>query len=54
MALIRCLPGYSGFHPPHPGQDEDILSDANVKNGFVLGHPVSVSLSNSALRLFSY
>lgn len=33
--------GYPGFHPPRPGQDEDILSETNVKNGFVLQHHVS-------------
>ncbi|KAF5386158.1 hypothetical protein D9615_002361 [Tricholomella constricta] len=33
--------GYLGFHPPRVGQDEDLLSEANVKNGFVLGHQVS-------------
>ncbi|TFK44503.1 hypothetical protein BDQ12DRAFT_21589 [Crucibulum laeve] len=33
--------GYAGFHPPRPGQDEDVLSESNVKNGFILGHSVS-------------
>ncbi|KAF9219563.1 hypothetical protein BS17DRAFT_760662 [Gyrodon lividus] len=28
--------GYPGFHPPHPGQDEDVLSESNVKTGFLL------------------
>lgn len=28
--------GYPGFHPPYPGQDEDVLSDSNVKSGFTL------------------
>ncbi|TRM70308.1 hypothetical protein BD626DRAFT_448794 [Schizophyllum amplum] len=26
--------GYTGFYPPKPGQDEDQLSEANVKKGF--------------------
>ncbi|GLB37302.1 putative transcription mediator complex subunit Med12 [Lyophyllum shimeji] len=33
--------GYLGFYPPRAGQDEDLLSEANVKNGFVLGKPVA-------------
>ncbi|KAH7905552.1 hypothetical protein BJ138DRAFT_1072652 [Hygrophoropsis aurantiaca] len=32
--------GYPGFYPPRPGQDEDILSETHVKNGFVLGQSV--------------
>lgn len=35
--------GYPGFHPPRPGQDEDVLTDANVKQGFQLGQQVIVS-----------
>ncbi|KAF8875798.1 hypothetical protein CPB84DRAFT_1853156 [Gymnopilus junonius] len=34
--------GYIGFHPPRPGQDEDGLSESNIKNGFILPHPVPV------------
>ncbi|KAK0461037.1 uncharacterized protein EV420DRAFT_1529889, partial [Desarmillaria tabescens] len=34
--------GYPGFYPPHSGQEEDILSDSNIKNGFVL--PPSVQM----------
>ncbi|CAA7259196.1 unnamed protein product [Cyclocybe aegerita] len=34
--------GYPGFHPPRPGQDEDVLSETNIKNGFILSQPVSV------------
>lgn len=40
VALIPL--GYVGFHPPRPGQDEDTLSESNVKNGFILGQPVAV------------
>ncbi|KLO13572.1 hypothetical protein SCHPADRAFT_873833 [Schizopora paradoxa] len=25
--------GYQGFHPPRPGHDEDVLTEANVKTG---------------------
>lgn len=39
--------GYAGFHPPRPGQDEDVLSAANVKHGFILAHPVLVSIDVS-------
>ncbi|KIK68882.1 hypothetical protein GYMLUDRAFT_67582 [Collybiopsis luxurians FD-317 M1] len=28
--------GYPNFHPPRPGQDEDILSETNVKEGLTL------------------
>lgn len=35
--------GYVGFHPPRPGQDEDTLSESNVKSGFILPQPVPVS-----------
>ncbi|KAJ7350313.1 hypothetical protein DFH08DRAFT_106631 [Mycena albidolilacea] len=28
--------GYTGFHPPRPGQDEDVLTADNVRNGFML------------------
>ncbi|KAF8876501.1 hypothetical protein BD779DRAFT_1560397 [Infundibulicybe gibba] len=33
--------GYMGFYPPQPGQDEDILSAKNMREGFVLGEQVS-------------
>lgn len=32
--------GYPGFHPPRPGQDEDVLSDKHIKEGFMLPLPV--------------
>ena len=28
--------GYHGFQPPRPGQEEDILSESNVKNGVAI------------------
>ncbi|KAJ6558511.1 hypothetical protein DFH09DRAFT_1486615, partial [Mycena vulgaris] len=28
--------GYTAFHPPRPGQDEDVLTTENVRNGFTL------------------
>ncbi|KAF5322492.1 hypothetical protein D9619_001365 [Psilocybe cf. subviscida] len=34
--------GYVGYHPPKPGQEEDALSENNVKNGYHLAQPVSV------------
>ncbi|KAG9310600.1 hypothetical protein JVU11DRAFT_9164 [Chiua virens] len=36
-------PGYVGFHPPYLGQEEDILSDTNIKSGFVLSPYVQTS-----------
>ncbi|KAG1727617.1 hypothetical protein EDB19DRAFT_1897524 [Suillus lakei] len=33
--------GYPGFHPPRLGQDEDVLSDKHIKDGFLLPLPVS-------------
>ncbi|KAJ7497070.1 hypothetical protein FB451DRAFT_214151 [Mycena latifolia] len=34
--------GYTGFHPPRPGQDEDVLTTENVRNGFTLPQFVEV------------
>ncbi|EFI28177.1 hypothetical protein CC1G_14204 [Coprinopsis cinerea okayama7 len=48
--------GYPAFYPPRPGQDEDVLSASNIKNGFLLPQPVSVetfsaqSMINEKLR----
>ncbi|KAJ3781694.1 hypothetical protein GGU10DRAFT_98188 [Lentinula aff. detonsa] len=39
--------GYPNFHPPRPGQEEDILSESNVKNGFVLSQVVSAETWSS-------
>jgi mediator of RNA polymerase II transcription subunit 12 len=49
--IIFIHTGYPGFHPPCPGQDEDVLSDKHVKDGFLLPLPVPVSLQsiNSSL-----
>ncbi|KAL1745362.1 hypothetical protein HDZ31DRAFT_36596 [Schizophyllum fasciatum] len=33
--------GYTGFYPPKPGQDEDLLSETNIKKGFQLGQVVA-------------
>ncbi|KAG6857783.1 hypothetical protein H0H87_004199 [Tephrocybe sp. NHM501043] len=32
--------GYLGFYPPRAGQEEDLLSESNVKNGFTLNQQV--------------
>lgn len=40
--LLRISTGYSGFFPPKPGQDEDVLSPERVKKGFLLSAEVSV------------
>lgn len=34
--LSTGSPGYHGFQPPRPGQEEDDLSQSNVKNGIAL------------------
>ncbi|EPQ57624.1 hypothetical protein GLOTRDRAFT_137894 [Gloeophyllum trabeum ATCC 11539] len=39
--------GYIGFHPPHPGQPEDVLSQSNIQNGFSVGHTVSAETFTS-------
>ncbi|KAF9268799.1 hypothetical protein L218DRAFT_984144 [Marasmius fiardii PR-910] len=39
--------GYSGFHPPRPGQEEDLLSENNVKNGYHLGFTVTAESYSS-------
>nr|GAT57732.1 predicted protein [Mycena chlorophos] len=28
--------GYPGFHPPRPGQDEDVLTGENIRNGYTI------------------
>jgi len=42
--IIFIHTGYPNFHPPCPGQDEDVLSDKHIKDGFLLSLPVPVSL----------
>ncbi|PPQ98440.1 hypothetical protein CVT24_004119 [Panaeolus cyanescens] len=34
--------GFPGFHPPRPGRDEDVLTENNVKLGYILSQSVSV------------
>jgi mediator of RNA polymerase II transcription subunit 12 len=34
--------GHFGYHFPHPGQEEDILTEVNVKGGLHLPTPVAV------------
>jgi hypothetical protein len=43
-ALTRrfCCVGRFGYHFPHPKQEEDILTEANVKDGLHLPTPVAV------------
>ncbi|KIJ67463.1 hypothetical protein HYDPIDRAFT_108239 [Hydnomerulius pinastri MD-312] len=43
--------GYPGFHPPHPAQDEDVLSESHVKTGFLLSPYVQAELSGAAEAL---
>jgi mediator of RNA polymerase II transcription subunit 12, fungi type len=44
-AALVCLSGlgYLGFHPPHPDQEEDLLSEKFIKEGF---SATSVPVSN--------
>lgn len=35
-ATVNEIVGFHGFQPPRPGQEEDILSESNVKNGIVI------------------
>ncbi|KAJ3761793.1 hypothetical protein EV360DRAFT_37070 [Lentinula raphanica] len=39
--------GYPNFYPPRPGQEEDILSESNVRNGFALPQVVSADTWSS-------
>jgi mediator of RNA polymerase II transcription subunit 12 len=39
--------GRFGYHFPHPKQEEDILTETNVKDGLHLPTPVAVRLSLS-------
>jgi len=41
-ATADGITGYHGFQPPHPGQEEDILSESNVKNGIAILPSASV------------
>ncbi|ESK91038.1 rna polymerase ii mediator complex component [Moniliophthora roreri MCA 2997] len=43
--------GYTGFYPPRPGQDEDVLSASNVKNGYVLGFAVTAESYSSQVSI---
>lgn len=36
------MEGYAGFYPPRPDQEEEILTETNVKNGLILGLSVPV------------
>lgn len=38
----NLIQGRFGYHFPHPGQEEDILTETNVKNGLHLPTPVAV------------
>lgn len=42
ISHTRNLQGFPGFYPPYPGQEEDLLTDSNVKSGFTLKHVVNV------------
>ena len=33
---VNGIVGFHGFQPPRPGQEEDILSQSNVKNGIAI------------------
>jgi mediator of RNA polymerase II transcription subunit 12 len=35
-AAVNGIVGFHGFQPPRPGQEEDILSQSNVKNGIAI------------------
>ena len=34
--VVNGVVGFHGFQPPRPGQEEDILSQSNVKNGIAI------------------
>ncbi|KAF8590944.1 hypothetical protein K439DRAFT_1120420 [Ramaria rubella] len=39
--------GYHGFHPPRPNQEEDLLSDQNVKHGYSATHTIGAEYYSS-------
>jgi mediator of RNA polymerase II transcription subunit 12 len=39
---VNLIQGRFGYHFPYPGQEEDILTEANVKDGLHLPTPVAV------------
>lgn len=42
--LIHSELGYHGFHPPRRHQEEDLLSDHNVKHGYSATHTIKVCI----------
>ncbi|KAG6370976.1 hypothetical protein JVT61DRAFT_10690 [Boletus reticuloceps] len=46
-------PGYLGFYPPYPRQDENVLSETNVKSGFVPSQYVQSEISSVTEALCS-
>ena len=49
--LGQLIVGYVGFYPPRPDQEEEILSETNVKNGLSHGQVVEVRFLVSYPRL---
>lgn len=46
--------GYIGYDPPRPGQDEDVLTANNIKNGYTVLTSVPVRAQHYFSGLFAY
>ncbi|KAJ3480114.1 hypothetical protein NLI96_g8581 [Meripilus lineatus] len=44
--------GYAGFYPPRPDQEEEILTETNVKNGLILGLSVPAELYSGKANFY--
>ena len=43
--------GFQGFHPPRPGEDEDLLTESNIRQGYQCAQAVPVSTLPSHYHL---
>lgn len=55
LPLSKTMPslGFPGMFPQRPGQDEDILTESNVRHGFVDRPVVSVSRNDHVFGIIS-
>jgi len=44
VRTLTLRTGYPGFHPPRPDQEEDLLSDHNVKQGYSAAQVIGVRI----------
>lgn len=49
--LLRSYAGYVGFFPPRPDQEEEVLTETNLKHGLTAPLAVPVSLTRPLFAL---